>query len=221
MTSSDPDQRPTTARSGSSGPVMQLLSSGLQRWLRSRCQGVEALDIQLQGSALQLLRGRLEGVTVQARRVIYQDLEIEQVDLRSGAIQVQMGNVLKGQPVQLDQRFLVRGTLSFTPEALTRTLAGARWRSLGDALAEQVLGVVPLRQVQVRNDALVLLADGVPSGTPATMETLVVAAGGTVELRSRDGALRVPLPMDPNITIERASLEAGMVRLDGTAMVSP
>jgi hypothetical protein len=50
---------------------------------------------------------------------------------------------------------------------------------------------------------------------------MVEAVGGTVELRSRDGQLRVPLPMDPNITIERASIEGGMLQLQGVATVSP
>jgi len=54
-----------------------------------------------------------------------------------------------------------------------------------------------------------------------TMETLVDAANGTLVLRSRDGTLEVPLPMDRNITIERADLEGGMVRLHGVALVSP
>jgi hypothetical protein len=143
------------------------------------------------------------------------------VSLRGGAIQVLMGNLLRGQPVQLDGRFQIRGTLSFTPEALTRTLASVRWRGLGDSLAEQVLGVVPLQQLRIRNGALLFLAQGVPSGTPVAMETMVEAVGGTVELRSRDGQLRVPLPMDPNITIERASIEGGMLQLQGVATVSP
>ena len=218
---SDPSLSADNAPSSSSRPVMQLLSGGLQRWLRSRLQAVEGLEIQLHGSAFQLLRGRLEGVTVLARRVIYQGLEIEQVNLRSDAITVQMGNLLKGQPVQLEQRFKIRGTLSFSPEALTRTLAGPRWRPLGDALAEQVLGVVPLKQLVIRQDALELSADVVPSGTTVTMETLVNAANGTMVLCSRDGSLQVPLPMDPNITIERADLEGGMVQLHGVAVVSP
>ena len=218
---SAPDALTTGEGNAGSDPVMQLLSGGLQRWLRSRCQAVETLDIQLHGSAFQLLRGRLQAVTVLARRVLYQGIEIEQVNLRSDAIQVQTGNLLKGQPLQLSGRFQIRGTLSFTPEALTRTLASKRWRALGDALAEQVLGVVPLQRLRIDNDALVLLAEGVPSGTSVVMETLVGANGGTVELRSRDGQLRVPLPMDPGITIERACLEGGMLQLHGTAVVSP
>jgi hypothetical protein len=210
-----------TAADAGGGPVMQLLSGALQRWLRGRAQSVETLEIQLHGSAFQLLRGRLEGVTVLARRVIYDGLEIEQVALRSDAIQLQMGNLLKGQPLQLDQCFRIQGTLAFSPEAMTRTLASVRWRGLGDLLAEQVLGVVPLKQISLHNDALVLTAEGLPNGTAVIIETLVAAAEGTLELRSRDGELRVLLPMDRNITIERAELTAGMLQLRGQALVSP
>lgn len=217
------DQALTSAEEspGGSGPVMQLLSGGLQRWVRGRCQAVDTLKIKLHGSAFRLLRGRLEGVTVFARRVVYDGVEIEHVSLRSGAIRVLMGNVLSGQPIQLDGRFEIRGTLSFKPEALTRTLASIRWRGLGDSLAEQVLGVVPFQKLEIRNDALVVLAEGVPSGTAVVMETVVAAAGGTLELRSRDGQLRVPLPMDPNITIERAFVSGGMLLIEGVATVSP
>ncbi|MEX0588989.1 MAG: DUF2993 domain-containing protein, partial [Cyanobium sp.] len=51
------------------GPLMQLLASGLQLWIRQQCQTIGSLDIQLEGSALQLLRGRLAGVQLMARRV--------------------------------------------------------------------------------------------------------------------------------------------------------
>jgi len=30
------------------GPVMQLLASGLQLWVRQQCQSIGSLDIQLQ-----------------------------------------------------------------------------------------------------------------------------------------------------------------------------
>ena len=83
------------------GPVMQLLASGLQIWVRQQCQSIGSLDIQLQGTGLQLLRGRLAGVQLLARRVIYKDLHFELVELNSGPIQVHSGNLLKGQPLQL------------------------------------------------------------------------------------------------------------------------
>ena len=78
-----------------SGPVLQLLASGLQFWIRQQCQAVDSLELQLHGSALGLLRGRLDGVSLVARRVVFSSLEIEQVELNSDAIQVQIGGLLR------------------------------------------------------------------------------------------------------------------------------
>ena len=86
---------------------MKLLASGLQLWIRQQCQSVESLDLELQGSAVGLLRGRIDGVQLLARRSVYQHLPIEQVELLSEPISVQVGNLLKGQPLSLDQPFAV------------------------------------------------------------------------------------------------------------------
>ena len=91
-------------------PVLQLLASGLQFWIRQQCESVDQLELQLHGSTLALLRGLLEGVSLVARKAIFSALEIERVELRSGAISVQIGRLMKGQSLQLDQSFSVTGS---------------------------------------------------------------------------------------------------------------
>lgn len=210
----------TTPDVRGNGPVMQLLASGLQLWIRQHCQAVGSLDLQLEGTALQLLRGRLAGVQLLARRVVYQNLHFELVELRSGPIQVHSGNLLKGQPLQLEQGFVIQGQVSFTPDGLTRSLSAPQWRALGDSLAETLLGIVPLVELRMNGDSLVLAARGLGSPDLLELETSVAAVEGSVEIRSRDGSVSRRLPMDPGITIEDARLEAGMVQLVGAARVS-
>lgn len=41
--------------------MLQLLASGLQLWIRQQCEALDSLELQLHGSSLGLLRGRLEG----------------------------------------------------------------------------------------------------------------------------------------------------------------
>lgn len=229
---SSPSDNPIPQDAGAghgSGPVMQLLASGLQLWLRQQCEAIESLEIRLEGSALALLRGRLAGVQVMARRATYQGLQIEQVELRSEPIQVQMGQVLKGRGLQLDHPFRIRGQVSFTADGLTRSLAQPEWRSLSDAIAEALLGITPLTELRVQGNRLVLAAQGVGARGLIELETEVQATAGTVEIRgvdvtpgsSGDGLACLQLPMDPNITIEQAGVEAGMVQLMGEARVSP
>ncbi|MBM5827296.1 MAG: DUF2993 domain-containing protein [Cyanobacteria bacterium M_surface_7_m2_040] len=204
-----------------SGPVMQLLASGLQLWVRQQCQSVDSLDIDLQGSALGLLRGRLEGVQLLARRAVYQHLPIEQVQLVSSAISVHMGNLLKGQPLQLEQPFQVEGQLSFTAEGLSCLFADSHWQWLADLLTEQLFGTLHLHALRIEAQQLVFVLRGSQPGEQLELRVLVRAAAGTIELVSPAGESLLRLPMDPGITIERAWVDAGMLQLSGQARVSP
>jgi len=206
---------------GEQDPVLQLLAAGLQVWVRQQCESVESLEIQLQGSALQLLRGRLEGVRLLARGVSYRNLRLELVELSSTGLQVQMGNLWRGQPVQLQQTFRISGLVSFTPEGLSQSLAQPQWRPLADQLAEDLLGIAPLVRLTIRADRLVFTAQAVGEARPVELETTLQASEGSVLVTAAEGAVTSLLPMDPAVVVERAVLEAGMVVLEGSATVSP
>lgn len=209
---------------GRGGPMLALLARGLELWLRQQCEAIGDLEIQLEGSAAELLRGRLEGVRLTARQVVYQRLEIEQVTLRSEAIRVRMGVLLRSRTVQLEHAFRVRGQVVFSGEGLGRSFSIPPWSGLGDGLAEELLGLAPLSGIRIADDRLILSAPGgidpPGEGRPIELATEVAAVEGTVELRAEPGARRSRLPMDPKIRIERAQLGGGLLELGGEALVS-
>jgi hypothetical protein len=208
-----PDQGP------SGGPLLSLVARGLELWLRQRCQTVEALEIHLEGSMGELLRGHLQGVRLQARQVVFQNLSLDQVELRSEAIQVRVGGLLRGQSLRLEHPFRVRGSVRFTGDGLSRSLATPAWQDLGDLLCERLIGVTPLESVQLRGESLILRAkalDGL-----AQVETRMALTADGLEVRPVDGRPALPLPMDEAITLERAEVCAGRMELAGEALVRP
>ena len=189
------------------GPLLGLLSRGLDLWLRQQCSLIEGLEIQLEGSAAQLIRGRLEGVRLRARRVVYQNLRFDRVELASGVIRVRMGALLRGQSLKLEHPFQVRGSVAFSGPDLGVSLATPSWRSLGDGLAEEILGLSPLAGLRIEEERLVLIAHGSGSARPLEVATSVRALAR--------------LPMDPAIRIEQAQIGGGLLQLLGEARVSP
>jgi hypothetical protein len=203
------------------GPVLGLLSRGLEVWLRQQCEGIEELEIQLQGSAAALLQGRLAGARLAAAGVRYERLLIERVRLQSNPLRVRMGRLLRQRTLELEQPFLIRGRLAFTGEGLTQALLDPRWRELGVSLAERLLGTPALGAVVLAEDHLVLTsaAAGETAG-PDRAARLEAGPEGLV-LRPLDGGPAATIPLDPDLQIERAWIEKGSLLLEGAARVRP
>ena len=203
------------------GPLLALLAKALELWLRQQCQEIDRLEIQLEGSAARLLRGQLEGARLWARRVVFQDLRFESVELRGEAIRLQVGLALRGQAGLLREPFRVRGQIYLSGEDLNRSLGSAQWRQLGDNLAEELLGVSPLVRVRILDRLLLLSAPSAGSDRPIEVAVTLTAAGGTIVLQTQKEGPTYRVPMDPAIRIERAELDGGTLLLEGEALVQP
>ena len=200
-----------------SGPVLQLIASGLKLWIRSSCESIGDLQLELQGSGLGLLQGKLEGVTLIAREVRFRGLPLQLADLRSGPIQV---NLTPGGVV-LQQFFDVQGEVTITGRGLNEALLSEPWRWLGDWLAEQLMGLTPLGGLLIDNDQMELRVPVVAHKDPARRRFRLRAAQGTVAIQPIDDDHTTLLPMDEGIQIEQAELQAGILHLNGRARVTP
>lgn len=215
----DPALDPDEERSA--GPLLGVVAKGLELWLRQQCQAVQDLDITLEGSMVQLLRGHLQAVSLRARKVVFQNLSLERVDLRSDPIQVKLAGLLRGQSLRLDHPFRVRGAVVLSGEGLSRTLATPEWQELGDHLCEQLLGVTPLESVRLLDGRLILRALASQGTAPVQVETHLVLTPSGLQLQPLDGRPPLPLAMDEAICLERAEVRSGLLELIGEALVQP
>ena len=124
-----------------SDPLLQLISTGLGLWIRSRCDQVGDLDLTLQGSSLGLMRGRLQGAVLSARDVRFEGLPLHHAEISSGPIQLDLTWLRPGRMLALKDPFQVNGTVSMPGQPLGDALLSERWRELGDWIAEQLMGL--------------------------------------------------------------------------------
>ena len=211
----------SAADSPRSGPVLQLIASGLKLWIRSRCDSVGDLQLRLHGSGFGLLQGRLEGVSLSARDVLFQGLPLLHADLTSGPIRVDLSLLRPDRMVALKQSFAVQGQVTITGRGLNQALLGETWRWLGDWLSEQLMGLTPLGGLVIDNDVLELQAPVVAHRDPARRRFLLEAGQNTLVLRPVDGDRETAVPMDPTIRIVEAQLQGGMLHVSGDAHVTP
>ena len=197
-----------------SGPALVVISQAIKLWLKSVCSQLEQLDLKLQGSLWRLLQGHLAGATVQARGVVFQDLALEQVELSSEPIDLDVGALLKGQPLQLRQSFAVKGWVQFSESGLTGCLQSPVLTEFSAELSGMFLSGQPLDRLEIQADKVLL-----HSAASAPVPCQCVLEAGELILRNQQNSLVVP--MDPAITLEQLKLQAAQLTLRGRSVVNP
>ncbi len=169
-----------------------------------------------------MLRGRLVGVSLRARGVTYQDLELKEVELRGEEMRVRMGKLLRQQVLELENPLRVRGRIRFSGEGLNRSLAQPKWSWLGDQLAEDLLGIRPLEGLRIRGDQIILQArSGSPESVRVERVVGLQARAGRVEVKCMESEEICRLPMDPAIELEWAEVGSGHIDLGGIGVITP
>jgi hypothetical protein len=120
------------------GIITNVLKTALSLWLRSQVSQISQVEIQ--ASDRQLLSGRISGVSIFANHAIYQGLHLTQILLKAENIRINIGAVLKGQPLRLLETVPVVGEVILMEEDLKASLSS---ELLSTALNDLLLKLLP------------------------------------------------------------------------------
>ncbi|MGB5594792.1 MAG: DUF2993 domain-containing protein [Crocosphaera sp.] len=120
--------------------ISKVLSPAMQLWLRSQVEQVETLQLSIQGSDRQILGGHVPGVMLNSCQAIYQGLHLGEVQLTGENIRINIGQVLRGKPLQLLEAIRVSGEVAITNQnlqaSISSTLLGDGFKGLLETLLE-------------------------------------------------------------------------------------
>ncbi len=103
--------------------IRTVLSPALRLWLRSQVESIETLEVDIEGGDRQILSGQIPGLRVSATQAVYQGLHLSELELAGGMIRVNLGQVLRGQPLQLLEPIPVQAKVGLRVEDLNASLS--------------------------------------------------------------------------------------------------
>ncbi|HIK04278.1 MAG TPA: DUF2993 domain-containing protein [Trichormus sp. M33_DOE_039] len=120
--------------------ITNVLKTALKLWLRAQVSQVSQLEVDIKASDSQLLSGCVPWVAIFADHAVYQGLHITQIKLAAENIQINIGQVLKGQPLQLLHIVPVVGDLIIEEKDLNASLSS---ELLSAALNDLLVKLLP------------------------------------------------------------------------------
>ena len=120
----------------SSNIISKVISPAVQLWLRAQVDHVDTLQMKIEGSDSQILGGYIPGIILNTKGAIYQGLHLCQADVTGKNIRINIGQVIKGKPLQLLEQIQIRGEVKLTEKDLQASLTSSL---LGDAFQELLI----------------------------------------------------------------------------------
>jgi hypothetical protein len=107
---------------GGSRIISRILPPAIRLWLSTQMDHVEDLVFEIEGRDRQILSGHLPGVFLSTHKAVYQGIHLSQVAVKASGIRVNLGQVLRGQPLRLLAPFPVSGDVCLTTLDLNQSL---------------------------------------------------------------------------------------------------
>lgn len=104
------------------GLISKVLAPAMRLWLRSQLEHIEQLELQILAGDRQILSGQIPQVLLSAQSAVYQGIHLSQVNLVGQAIQVNLGQVMRGKALQLLAPVPIDVVLSLTEADLNASL---------------------------------------------------------------------------------------------------
>lgn len=105
--------------------ISKVLSPAAKVWLLRLVSSVDELSVKIEGSDRQILKGYIPKVFLAATRAVYQDLHLTSLQFTGENIRVNLGQILKGKPLELLEPISVSGHLVETELDLQTSLSSS------------------------------------------------------------------------------------------------
>lgn len=103
--------------------ISKVLSPAVRLFLRSQVEQIENLEMQIQGHDRQILRGYIPGVFLAVGKAVYQGLHLGKARLQGENIRLNIGQVLRGKPLQILEPIRVSGEVEINEQDLNNSIA--------------------------------------------------------------------------------------------------
>ncbi|BAQ61999.1 hypothetical protein GM3708_2405 [Geminocystis sp. NIES-3708] len=102
--------------------ISHILTPAIKFWLRSQLQAVEDLNIEIHGGDKQILTGKIDQVSLQTKKAIYQGIHVSKAAVNTKNIAINLGGILRGKPLKLLQPIFVNGEIILTLDDIQTSL---------------------------------------------------------------------------------------------------
>ena len=205
---------------GINNPILKIISIALEMWAKSKCQQIEDINIRINGSISEIMRGELASVKLIATKINFQDIYIQEIKLSSGKITIKSDNLLKRKIITSSNSFKLEGKLSFSETNINQIINSERWEWTNKWLSENLLNQSNDYSIFLEDKGLLIKSVNPKSKDVKEDNLNISISNNSLLFENKEKDLYQLLPMDPNIKFNSINLSRSKIEVYFNSLVN-
>ncbi len=200
-------------------PLIEIIQKALEAWIKSRCDTCLRIEVNLNSTPFQLVKGQIEGMRLIAEGINLQDVHIDYAEIFSSAINFKVDLRQNKSIINLNKKFEIKAKLTLTSEGLENTLISRKWHWVKNLLASHLLQNRMVDRIYIKNNKLGIKGSDKNEKSDEILLFDLTSKSGKIIIDNRNQSFI--LPMDESIYIDKAILDDGKLLINLSAKVTP
>jgi len=203
---------------GSKGNLSKIVEKGLILWIKSKCNRIEELSIDINSSNSSILKGKISNMHIKGKNINFQEIVINILEIRVNHIKIKFDSFLK---INLKSPFKIYISVKLSGDCLKETLLSNRWEYISNLICKEFFEMANIQDLKV-NDSILEIKASNHSNQISNKKILTISEkSNSLMLTERTSPNSLVLPMDESIKISKAYIKKGLIVIHGEAIINP
>ncbi len=203
-----------------SNPFLQVISLGIELWIRGNCNSIESIKIKLLATLSEAWGGKLSGINLKAKEVDFNSIYIQNLYLLTGPINLNTNLFNKSKGIILSKNFSIEGELTLSEKNLIDTINAPKWKWIKEWLSKNLIQGESFIYCKFSEQGLIIVSESIDNKLKTEHKISIEVANNTLCLKNSTQSNNNFLPMDPSIKITDMKLKNNTLLLLFNSLVN-
>ena len=119
------------------GIITKLLEKAIKILLKKECNKIGKINIDINSSSLQIIKGFIQRIYIIAKDINYKDLLFDEIELEANDLKITFK--INNKELKFKNNLIFRFKISLSGNSLKTVLLSKNWNWISDMISEEIL----------------------------------------------------------------------------------
>ena len=200
------------------GVLAKLLEQGTRILLTNECNSIGNIKVEIIASSIEIIKGKLQKVIINATGINYKDLLFDEIELESNQIKVDFK--LRNKQLNFRSDLIIQFKISLSENSLKEVLLSNSWNWIGNMISKEILNNGKLEDIKIRNNKLYMKFSKKNIAVVESDHINIKAEMGKIYLNNEKYNKFFKIPIEEKIYIESINIVNNLINISANSPIN-